>query len=321
MSADTITAQLIMDEAVKRGWRVEHIGSGSRKPYFRISLPDGRSEIFCISRPSRSSANGAAIVRFKRLSMQFVEMIGYKTPPISGFSNMQDAEHFLREHGTVVVKPSNGTNSQGVTIGITDTETLKKALDFARVHSSNGKAILQKQLEGKLFRLTVVNGKFVAGAYRRGAFVAGDGVNTVRSLVESFNQDPRRNNPPHSPLKQVEPATVEAYLGSSTMEMVPSAGAVVRIAAIESISAGGDTVDATSQVHEDWQKFTEDFARAAGLFIAGFDVITEDIASPLVDSYVPLLEVNSAPGFISHQYPSEGTPIELAPILLDELFE
>lgn len=319
LTSKSLTRDLIIAEAEKRGWQVDYIGSGSQ--YYRITTANGKSEIFWQSRPSRTSANGSSLVRFKALSMQFAEKLGYTMPAYGIVRDTSGAEAFLAQNGTIVVKPSNGTNSMGVSVNVKSTEQLHTAITYARENSENGKVLLQKQLEGKLYRLTVIHGKCVAGAYRRAAQVTGDGKRTARQLVEALDQEPLRSGAEHTPLRQVEIAAAEVYLGDA-INRVPTDGEVVRVAAIESISAGGETVDVTVQIHEDWKKFMTEFAVQAGLFIAGFDVICNDVAQPLQDKYVPLLEVNSAPGFMSHEYPTGGgEAIHLAPILLDELFQ
>ena len=54
--------------------------------------------------------------------------------------------------------------------------------------------MVEKFLPGNDFRLLVVGDKLVAAARRDPPQVIGDGVHTVRELVDSVNQDPRRGD-------------------------------------------------------------------------------------------------------------------------------
>lgn len=317
--SDSVTRRLLKAEAQRRGWAVETIG---RDDYFlKVTLPDGRSELFRGSRPSRSSANGFVVSKYKDLTVQFAEGLGYKMPAFTLLEQIEQPAEFMHEYGVIVVKPADGGKSEGVTVGVDTGEKLTKAIAYAKQFSLSGKVLLQQQLEGKLYRLTVINGKFVAGAQRRAPQVNGNGQQTVRELIEELNRDPRRGKGSDTPLKKVSLELAEEYLGADEMQRRPDAGETVRVSALDSVSAGGEAINVTESVHDDWRRFCSLITQESGQFIAGFDVMCDDIALPLEGYYVPMLEMNSSPGFKLHQYPTGGgEPVELAPILFDELF-
>ena len=92
------------------------------------------------------------------------------------------------------------------------------------------------------------------------------------------------------------------------------------MSAIESVSEGGEARNCTADAHPGWIDAAVHITNALGLFVAGFDIMTDDISAPPADGYLPLLEVNSMPGLKIHEFPSQGEPVRLAARLLDSVF-
>ncbi|QQS20095.1 hypothetical protein IPL85_01405 [Candidatus Saccharibacteria bacterium] len=315
--ANSITRQLLLDEASKRGWRVEIIGMKAR--LCRITTDTGKTEIFSGSRPLRSSANGRLISVFKDLTLEFVESLGYSVPAYATIDTLEDAERFMSKYERVVVKPIDGSQSKGVSVGITSIDRLIEAVGTAKEFSPSGRAIAQNQIEGKLYRIFVLNGTVPVVTERRAAQVIGDGVSTIEQLVVRLNADPRRGDGSDTPLKKVKGPAVERYLGGEALSRVPLEHETVRISDIESVSAGGEAANVTEKVNQAWIDTACHITSQMGLFVAGFDIICADITKPPEGNYVPLLEINSSPGFKIHEYPSEGLPVHLAPLMFDNL--
>src|SRR5690606_5057006 len=61
-------------------------------------------------------------------------------------------------------------------------------------------------------------------------------------------------------------------------------------------------------------------AAVIGLDIAGLDILTPDIARPMLDDGGAIVEVNASPGFRMHLDPSSGSPRDVAGPVLDMLF-
>lgn len=317
--ASDISQNLLIAEAKRRGWTTEFIGDN--KYLLKITHPDGRSNLFRGSMPLQNSAIGNILCHHKNRTMQFVETQGYAVPAYLVPQSESEALNFLREYGKIVVKPVNGQRTQGVTVGVTNEQQLLQAYAFAAQNSTTGRVIVQQHLEGKLYRLFVLDGELVAVGLRTAAAVVGDGNRTVQELIAHANTDPRRGSGEDAPLVPIGLDDARSLLGESGLMAVPAVGEAVTVSAIDSISAGGEAANVTDMVHDDWRQFAANVATAAGLYIAGYDVICEDISQPLTNGYVPLVEINSAPGFKLHEYPTAGgEPIHLATLMLDRLF-
>lgn len=317
--ANSITRTLLLDEIKRRGWQAETIG---HQAYFlKVIHPDGRHVMLHGTMPTQTSSIAYQIAKKKHVTMDFVASLGYRTPAYAIVNDANAAAEFLAQHPKVVVKPADGERTLGVTVGLTDPQALPAAFASAQAHSETGQVIIQEHLEGKLYRLMVIDGKFVAASWRRAATVVGDGQSSIEQLIVLANQDPRRGKGTDTPLKQIDAVYAKDFLGEAVFTSVPSAGEAVTVSDIDSVSAGGEAQNVTDQVSASWQEACIHIAQEAGLFVAGYDVICDDIAQPLQQGYVPLLEVNAGPGMKLHEYPSGGgEPIHLAPILLDALF-
>lgn len=318
--ANSVTRSLLLATAKERGWLAEFIGSGAF--FCKISLPDGRWELLSGTTPMRTAANGFVIAKNKQLTLAFTASLGYRTPPYLTPKDDTEAQIFLKQQQEIVVKPLDGQRTEGVTVNVTSAEQLARAIIYARSNSKTNRVLLQKHLSGCLYRLFILDGQLIAAAERRAATVVGDGVHTIAELIGSANLDPRRGKGSDTPLKTINIEQAQDLLGEEGLSSVPTSGQSVRVSSIDSVSAGGESFNVTDQVHQDWIQFATKFSKAAQLFVAGFDVICDDIASPLTPAdYVPLLEVNASPGLKLHQYPTGGgEAIEIAPLLLDALF-
>ena len=160
-------------------------------------------------------------------------------------------------------------------------------------------------------------------AERVPAHVMGDGRNTVASLVEITNADPRRGVGHEKVLTRIKvDAAAAALVRDQGFEMddVPPEGQMVKLALTGNMSTGGISVDRTFDAHPDNIEIAEEAARMIGLDVAGIDFICPDIASPVRETGGAICEVNAAPGFRMHTHLTVGEPQYIAKPVVDLLF-
>ncbi len=303
----------MVEAAQKRGWTVEYFGP--RDHYYRITNSTGKSCVFQGSMPDTTSAIGADIALHKTRSLYYLQDKGYQVAPFLEFSDHEAARNFLKAHAPIVVQPEDSEKSKGVTVGITDEATLWAAI--AEAQKVSPRVLLQKQLEGRLYRLLSIDGKFVAATWRRAGFVTGDGTRTIAELIEEKNAHPWRGTDENAIIKTIDPKEVAAYLGEDALQKVPSLGEEVKILQVDSVSAGGEAADVTDEIHQDYRDMIETIAQDLNLVSCGFDIMTPDASQPLTGD-LPFLEMNSQPGFKIHYYPTAGGQARpIADILLD----
>ena len=319
-----ITNRLLLQEAEKRGWKVEVFDSTLYTPQAVLRAEkDGKEFVFSSTLTSLTPACGYLIAADKFLTYGLLKSANISTPNcvmIPGdSSDFSEAEAFLAQHKRVVVKPTCTNHGDGITINVTDKEQLMKAIDFAReaaIQSDSSAILVQEQVEGKEYRFLVINGKCVAVANRRPAFVVGDGKKTVKELIEEKNQDPLRGEEHDKPLTKINIDEVINTNGADFLNNIPQNGKEVELLKTSNLSRGGEAVNCTDIASKELKALAEAAAVRCQLGIAGVDIITTDIRGN-GQNYV--IEVNSGPGIRMHVYPSVGKPINVAKYIIDAL--
>lgn len=223
--------------------------------------------------------------------------------------------------GLVVVKPLDGNHGRGVATHLRAPEDVRAA--FAAAAAVRPRVLVEQHLEGRDYRVLVVGGEVVAVAERRPAQVMGDGISTVRELVDAVNRDPRRGAGHEKPLTRIRiDAQVHERLAKSglSLDSVPGVGAVLVLKDSANLSAGGTAIDRTDEIHPDNAAICRRAARALGLDVAGLDVVCPDIARSVRESGGGIVEINAAPGLRMHLEPSEGKPRAAGEAIVRMLF-
>jgi cyanophycin synthetase len=247
--------------------------------------------------------------------------------PVPGGEATGDAERAVRVSERigfpVVVKPLDGNHGRGATLGVPDAASVRAAFAAAVRSGRDGRVLVQRQIPGRDYRALVVGGEVVAVAERVPAHVVGDGVSTVRGLVDAANADPRRGEGHGSPLTRIrtdERATAVLAEQGLSWGTVPAAGQRVPLAGAANLSSGGTAIDRTDEIHPANARLAREAALVVGLDVAGVDLVTPDIARPMTDEGGAVVEVNAAPGFRMHTHPSEGRARPVAEAVVDLLF-
>src|SRR5574340_510820 len=140
----------------------------------------------------RSSAIAESIAQDKDLTKKLLDAAGAPVPNGRPVKNAEDAWAAAQEiGGPVVVKPLDGNQGKGVAVNI---ETREQVLaGYAAAAEISEEILVERYVPGYDFRILVGGKQMVAAARRDPPQVIGDGVHTVRELVEQVNSDPRRS--------------------------------------------------------------------------------------------------------------------------------
>jgi cyanophycin synthetase len=221
----------------------------------------------------------------------------------------------------VVTKPYDGNHGRGISIGLKTADEVRAGYTVAAEHSAS--VIVETYLQGEDHRLLVVNGELVAATRRTPGRVIGDGVHTIRELVDIVNEDPRRGIGHAKVMTRLElDAQADAMLARQNLnpESVPAAGLAVPLRSTANLSTGGTATDVTDVIHPDNREMAVRAVAAIGLDVGGVDFLCPDIAESYKSVGGGICEVNAAPGFRMHVAPSEGTPRDAAGPVIDMLF-
>jgi cyanophycin synthetase len=221
----------------------------------------------------------------------------------------------------VVIKPLDGCQGKGIT---TQIKNHKEALSAFRLAKQISKELIcEKYITGSDYRILVVDYKFTAAALRTPPSVTGDGMHTIRELVDLINEDPRRGNDHENVLTRIaiDDTTLDLITQKGyTPDSVLPKGQQVLLKTTANLSTGGTAEDVTDQVHPENIALFERIARLIGLNICGIDVMAPDLYTPVTENGGAVLEVNAAPGLRMHLSPSTGQPRRVGKAIVDMLF-
>jgi cyanophycin synthetase len=258
----------------------------------------------------------------KSLTKAMLEAAGV---PVPRGAVVRSADEAVREaerlRYPVVTKPIGGNHGRGVSTGLSTPEAVRRGFEQAAQHARQ--VVIEQHYQGHDHRILVVNGAVVAVAQRVPAHVVGDGISSVRALIDEVNRDPRRGVGHEQVMTRLRvDAAVRELLAAAglTLDSVPAPGEAVVLRATANLSTGGTAIDRTDDIHPDNAAFARRAALTLGLDIAGIDFLAPDITRSVRETGGGIVEVNAAPGFRMHLQPSEGTPRDVAKPVIEMLY-
>ncbi|MDO9361061.1 MAG: cyanophycin synthetase [Polaromonas sp.] len=307
----------IVDAAVARGIPYKRLTRGSLVQFGWGS----RQRRIQAAELDSTSAVSESIAQDKDLTKKLLLAAGVPVPTGRPVSDLDDAWAAALQIGLpVVVKPLDGNQGKGVTVNIVTRDHLEIAF---RAAAEYGEVMVEKFLPGNDFRLLVVGSKLVAASRREPPQVLGDGLHTVRELVDIVNQDPRRGEGHATSLTKIrfdEIAVARLGVQDLTPESIPARGRRVILRNNANLSTGGTATDVTSDVHPEVAARAVAAAQMIGLDICGVDVVCESVLKPLETQNGGVVEVNAAPGLRMHLSPSYGKGRAVGGAMINELF-
>ena len=307
----------IVDAAVARGIPFRRLTKGSMVQFGWGS----RQRRIQAAELDATSAVAESIAQDKDLTKKLLRAAGVPVPWGRPVGDIDDAWKAANEIGMpVVVKPQDGNQGKGVTVNIVSREHLAQAFAAAAEY---GEVMVEKFLPGCDFRLLVVGNKMVAASRRDPPQVVGDGVNSVRQLVDIVNQDPNRGEGHATSLTKIrfdDIALARLGVQGLTAESVPTRGQRVILRNNANLSTGGTATDVTDDVHPAVAERAVAAAQMVGIHICGVDVVCESMLKPLEAQSGGVVEVNAAPGLRMHLSPSYGKGRAVGVAMIDELF-
>lgn len=270
-----------------------------------------------------TGAIAETIAQDKELTKKLLDAAGVPVPHGRTVTDPDDAWAAAQEIGLpVVVKPKDGNQGKGVTVNITTKEQITAGFHAASEFRDD--IMVERYLPGHDYRLLVIGDKLVAAARREPPNVTGDGVHTVRELVDIVNRDPRRGNGHSTSLTKIRFDDIAlASLATQGMDAdsVPPKGKRVVLRNNANLSTGGTATDVTDDVHPEVAARAIAAAHMIGLDICGVDLVCDSVLKPIEEQNGGVVEVNAAPGLRMHLAPSFGKPRPIGEAIVDMLYE
>jgi glutamate--cysteine ligase len=349
-----ISTQMLIKEALKRKVEVEVL---DRYDNF-IRLRRGRRTKF-VKQATQTNVDSQVsyfMMENKTVSKIVLNEAGVAVAGGKTFYEIDKALDYaanLNFEGSVIIKPTHTNYGKGITVveDSSDKSQMRAALKTA---FSFGQAVLiEEYIQAKEYRFLVIGGKCRAVLHREPANVLGDGVNTIKHLVEAKNADPAH----FKFFKGYEITlgqTEKEFLAQSGLdfESVPKLNEKIYLRSNSNVSTGGDAHDLTFEMDESYKKVAQAAAKAAKAEICGVDMMIKDITQPAVfkaqnrffkwikslftrkkaqvtevkpefdfqtKKNYAVIEINFNPNLQIHGYPVSGQTINVAGYVLDLL--
>lgn len=229
----------------------------------------------------------------------------------------------------LVVKPIDASHANGASLHITTPKELQlaviRAFDYIKMNKRDGGVLVEEYFTGHDLRLLVVGDEVVSVVKRDPAYVVGDGLNTIRQLIRTFNDQWR------SPLKYDLPLCpipidneVSRYLAKSklTLGSVLSRGKKTYLRWNANVSTGGRPNDLTDKINPCLKRLAVRIARLSDLAIGGVDILCQDYtSSDITANNIAVLEINDSPGLDIHHFPVTGPGQDVSTAIMNYIFD
>lgn len=285
-------ATIIINEAMRRGISVDPLDP--ERGYFRLSL--GGRVINC--RESLSDLTTAiAFSRCddKQVTRDLLKEAGLGVPEQIAYTEMREAIAFLNKHKSVVVKPAQGEQGNGVFVDIRTQQELKSAIEEAGKFCDV--ILIEQCVDGDDLRIIVIQHEVVAAAIRKPAEVVGTGEHTIEELIERLSRRRSAATGGESTIPMDGETMRCIEMAGFALDTVLQAGESLRVRRTANLHTGGTIHDVTPQLNARLANAAIRAAHALEIPVVGLDFIVPDVTQ---DRYV-IIEANERPGLANHE--------------------
>ncbi|WP_156882597.1 ATP-grasp domain-containing protein [Halalkalibacillus halophilus] len=312
---------LIALEGYRRGLQLTFYSQFIREQlHLRYSLSNGdKTHHFQGSCGDHVTPEAMEICEDKSWTYQHLEKANVPYPKGKYFTKDHPDQSIIdfaeQMNAPYVFKPADGQGGKGVMVNIKTIAQLKKEIDYVRNTLKYSNVILEEYVPGEEVRIFVLENQVLAAANRQPASVIGDGVHTIKTLIEQKNEF--RKSIPHLYFRPIKfDRDLKDYLTELdlTLHSIPKADERVFLRKISNVSRGGDPIDITDQLTDRQKQIAIQAVQSVpGLPHCGVDMILEGDSGKVI-------ELNTKPGIGSHVFPVEGKNRNIPKHIIDYYF-
>lgn len=301
---ESSTVALIKD-AIESGLKYEIIDEN--RSFIKIYSDKKCEYIVQATKTSKDSFAFPYIVDDKEFSKRLMRENGLAVP--NGILLNKSFSHEIInekiktfENKKVVVKPRTTNCGMGITVFEENVklDQLLNAIMFAFSYDED--VIVEEFAKGKEYRFVVIDGKCISVVHRRSASVVGNGVNTIKELIDEKNKEPWHAIM-DSQLVIIDDVVIDFLkLQNLTLDSVPSKNERIFLRKNSNVSTGGESIDMTNIMPDFFKSISEKAANIFDAKICGVDILIDDLKN---EDY-SIVEINQNPGICINEWPYEG---------------
>lgn len=314
-----LRSSLFISEARKHGWEFKVIrGRFGYTNHFQMSREGKTIRFDGLPLAEFANTRPSAVIDDKEQGKKLLQQGGF--PVATGrsfrFWQINKALDFGEKQigFPLVVKPRHGSVSRHVTTDIRTRGELAAAIRHA-IHYAPS-FIIEKFIEKSLVhRATIIDFNFVACAKQIPAHVIGNGADSIRKLIATKNNDPRRDGKFLHQLQLNAAALALLEKNNYTLDSIPAKDETIYLQNEPFMRLGGDIAEVTNELHPDNRQLFIDIAKFFGIRVIGLDFLISDISQSWKNQACAVLELNSLPCIEMHHIPTYGEPQDAAAAL------
>ncbi|MFS1223043.1 bifunctional glutamate--cysteine ligase GshA/glutathione synthetase GshB [Enterococcus lactis] len=306
-----LSTQIFMFDAIQKGVQVKVLDESDQ--FLRLQFQDHVEYVKNANMTSKDSYIVPLIMENKTVTKKVLKEAGFRVPGGAEFSSMEEAVKAYPRFAdqAFVIKPKSTNYGLGITIFKEGADLEDYQAGLAIAFREDSLVLVEEFMPGTEYRFFVIGGEVQAIMLRVPANVIGDGIRTVKELVEEKNSDPLRGTNHRAPLELIQLGELEQLMLKEqglTIESVPQANQIVYLRENSNISTGGDSIDMTDEFSEAYKKIAVSAVEALGAKISGIDLIIPDKEiDPTTDKKAyGIIEANFNPAMHMHVYPFAG---------------
>jgi GNAT-family acetyltransferase (TIGR03103 family) len=284
-------ARIIVDEARRRG--------------IEISIDDAEAGLFTLTQGGRrvrcreslsdlTSAVSMTLCQDKRLTHRTLARAGIRLPAQQLAGSAEDNAAFLAEHGSIVVKPVDGEQGQGVAVDLRSAAEVEAAIERARTFDQ--RVLLESFHPGMDLRVVVIGFEVVAAAIRRPAEVVGNGSHSIGQLIEAQSRRRQAATGGESRIPLDEETQRCLQEAGFDYDSILPQGQRLSVRRTANLHTGGTLEDVTETLHPELVEAAVKAARALDIPVVGLDLLVPAADQP---DYV-FIEANERVGLANH---------------------
>ncbi|MDQ8472776.1 bifunctional glutamate--cysteine ligase GshA/glutathione synthetase GshB [Enterococcus faecium] len=320
-----LSTQIFMFDAIQKGVQVKVLDESDQ--FLRLQFQDHVEYVKNANMTSKDSYIVPLIMENKTVTKKVLKEAGFRVPGGAEFSSMEEAVKAYPRFAdqAFVIKPKSTNYGLGITIFKEGADLEDYQAGLAIAFREDSSVLVEEFMPGTEYRFFVIGGEVQAIMLRVPANVIGDGIRTVKELVEEKNSDPLRGTNHRAPLELIQLGELEQLMLKEqglTIESVPQANQIVYLRENSNISTGGDSIDMTDEFSEAYKKIAVSAVEALGAKISGIDLIIPDKEiDPTTDKKAyGIIEANFNPAMHMHVYPFAGKGRRLTMYVLKLLY-
>ncbi len=304
-----LSTQVLIREAISRNIETEILDAEDN--FIRLTKGTKTEYVKQATRTSADSYIVPLIMENKYVTKKILEENSVRVPHGKLYTTLKkalkDFEFFRNME--IVIKPNKTNFGIGVNI-------LKKGFSFEEYHKglenafkNDSSVIAEEYIPGREYRFLVIGEKVPGILHRVPANVTGDGVHNIKELAVIKNSNPLRGKGYKTPLEKIRLGRVEKDFiknqGKSILT-VPDKNEQVFLRNNSNISTGGDSIDFTDKIREEYKEIALKATKAVRAIICGADIIIRDINEKPDENNYAVIELNFNPALHIHCYPYQG---------------